>query len=73
MMYQVQGLHRVSACDNAGDIDLTCALADHFNVDVLLCKRSEHSPGDPDHIAHLLSDESEDSHVTVYGNLERIE
>ena len=73
MMYQVQRLHRISAFDNARNVDLTCALADHFNVDVPLRECGEHSPGDPDHIAHLLSDEGEDSHVTVHGNLERIE
>ena len=70
MMYQIQGLHRVPAFDNARDVDLTCALADHFNVDVALRECGEHSPGDPDHMAHLLSDEREDSHVTMHRNLE---
>lgn len=69
MMYQVQSLYRVSAFDNARDVDLTCALADHFNVDVPLCESGKHSPGYTDHVAHLFSDEREDGHVAVNGNL----
>ena len=53
-MYQGQDLHRVSAFNNTSDVDLTCALANYFNVDVPLRECGEHSPGDPDHIARLL-------------------
>ncbi len=72
-MYQVESLHRVSAFDNARNVDLTCALANHFDVDVSLCECGEHSPGDTDHVAHLFSDEREDGHVAVNRNLRRDE
>lgn len=54
---QVKCLHRVPSVDDARDVNLRCALADHLDVDVAVRQRREHPPGDTYEVAHLLADE----------------
>lgn len=56
-MDQVKCLHRVPSVDDARDVNLRCALADHLDVDVAVRQRREHPPGDTYEVAHLLADE----------------
>ena len=64
-MHEVERLRGVFAVDDARNVDLARALADHFNVHVALGERLEHSPGYADHVSHSFADEGEDGHVAM--------
>ena len=68
-MNQVEGFDRIACFDNAWYIDLTGSLADHFDINVALCKSGEHPSGNTDHVTHLPPNEGEDSHVIVQCDL----
>jgi hypothetical protein len=51
------------------DVDLTCTLRDHLNVDSTLGERSEHLASETDSIAHLLADKGENGHIFRDGDL----
>ena len=68
-MNEIESLHCLPPFDHAGDVDLTCTLADHFDVDISLCKGLKHPPCDAHHVRHLFAYEREDSHVAVDGDL----
>ena len=63
LMDEVESLDGIAPVDDARDIDLVRALADHLDVHVPLAERREHASGDADEMAHLLADEREDRHV----------
>lgn len=68
-MNEVESFHCLPPFDHAGDVDLTCTLADHFDIDISLCKGLKHPPCDTHHVRHLFAYEGQDSHVTVDGDL----
>ena len=71
LMDEVEGLDGVAGVEDARDVDLVRALADHLDVHVTLRERREHAPCDADHIAHLLSHHRQDRHVAMHGHLKR--
>jgi hypothetical protein len=70
-MDEVEGLEGVTGVEDARDVDLVRALADHLDVHIFLRERCEHTPGDSDHISHLLSYHRQDRHVAMHGHLKR--
>lgn len=68
-MDEVERLDGVAALDDARDVDLVRALADHLDVHVPLRERREHAPCDADHVAHLPADQRQDRHLVVHGHL----
>ena len=68
-MDKVEGLDGVAGVEDARDVDLVRALADHLDVNVALRERREHAPGDSDHISHLLSHHGQYRHVAMHGYL----
>jgi hypothetical protein len=71
LMDEVEGLEGVAGVEDARDVDLVRALADHLDVHIFLRERCEHAPGDSDHISHLLSYHRQDRHVAMHGHLKR--
>ena len=71
LMYEVESLDCVTAVDDARNVDLVRALADHLNVDISLRQSREHAPRDADHVAHLLSDHRQDRHIAMHGHLKK--
>ena len=69
LVNEVQRLDRVALLDDAGDVDLARALGYHLDVHVPLGECRKHEPGDTDHVAHLMPDQREDSHVAVNRHL----
>ena len=69
LMDEVESLDGIAPVDDARDINLVRALADHLDVHVTLTKRGEHAARDTDHVAHRLPDEREDRHVAAHGDL----
>jgi len=68
-MDEVERLDGIAPVDDARDVDLVRALADHLNVHVALRERREHASGDADHVPHLLSHHRQDRHVVVHRHL----
>jgi len=69
LMDEVERLDGVATIEDARNVDLVCALADHLDVNVPLRESREHAPGDADHVPHLLAHHREDHHVMVHGHL----
>ena len=66
---EVEGLDGVTPVDDARDVDLVRALADHLYVYVPFGKSGEHPAGDSDEVTHLFSNKREDGHVGMGGDL----
>ena len=69
LVNEVEGLDGVAPVDDARDVDLVRALADHLDVHVALAERCEHASGDTDHVPHELPDQRKDCHVAHDGDL----
>lgn len=70
-MNEVEGLDGVAGVEDARDINLVRALADHIDVHIALRKRREHASGDADRVAHLLANHRQDRHVAMQRHLKK--
>ena len=48
--------------NNTRDVNLTCTLTNHLDIDSMLCKDGEHLRRHSDCVFHLFADEREDGH-----------
>lgn len=69
-MNHVESFDGISTVDDTRDVDLVCALTNHLYVDIALSQSGEHSSSDTDQVTHLLSNQREDSHISMDGHLE---
>ena len=70
-MDEVEGLDCIAGVEDARDVNLVRALADHLDIHITLRERREHASSDSDHISHLLSHHRQDRHVAMHGHLKR--
>lgn len=68
-MYQIERLNRVPTFDDTRNVDLARSLADHFDVDVTISKCGKHPSGNSDEVTHFSTNEGENGHVFMDGDL----